>query len=161
MVTNVADSSGEATIRRDTVDAGSTENEITVRFEAQGSMDGGTVRLDVPPLWGDLQRTDPAVANYVKVSPLSVIRDWSINSDTVFVYLNTFGKGNVLTITFTKFEAQSSLGIAEFIIWSRGSRNTGELKLVKGVVFTDADTRAAAKDIDLIGAVYHDNDKDP
>ena len=164
-VTNVADSSGTATIvetrsNRAIVDAGSTGNEILVRFMAQGSMDGGTVRLDIPDGWGDLQRTDPKGANYVRVEVSPKERDWSINTDTVFVYLDTFGARKEVRIRISKFEAQPDLGIAEFIISSAGSRN-GDLQLVKGVVFTDVDTRAAAKDIDLIGKVYHDNDDVP
>ena len=41
---------------RHSAEAGSTDNDITVRFEAQGSMDGGQVRLDLPDGLGHAAR---------------------------------------------------------------------------------------------------------
>ena len=71
-VTNAVSGSGTATIdtRSTTVRAGSTNNEITVVFTGEGTMDGGAIRLSIPDDWGLLQ-TDPLERNYVTVSSSS------------------------------------------------------------------------------------------
>ena len=76
-ITNVASGSGMATISPHSAEAGSTDNDMTVRFEAQGSMDGGQVRLDLPDGWGKLQETNASGANYarVRVSSGGSLRD--------------------------------------------------------------------------------------
>ena len=127
-ITNVASSSGEVTIAPTSVDAGSTDNDLVIRFMAQGSMDGGQVRVDLPrdsgvPLGAPCNASDAAKANYasIRISGGS-LRDTAIGDDRVIAFFDEFGKGDVLTIRFDELEAQSDLGIAEFVIWSAGER---------------------------------------
>ena len=124
-ITNVAAGSGTATISPTSVEAGSTDNDMVVRFMADGSMDGGQVRLELPMAseWGDLQETNASGANYaaVRVSG-GTLRDTAVGDDRIIAQLDEFGKGDVLTFSFSDLEAQSDLGIAKFAIWSAGTR---------------------------------------
>ena len=86
-VGNVAAGSGTATIRDDTVEAGSIVS-LTVEYKAQGTMDGGKVALQMPPDWGDLQDENDTKDNYVQVTP-STLEDWATSGDTVEVNLPT------------------------------------------------------------------------
>ena len=65
---NVADGHGTAAIRPNSVEAASTDNKMTVTFEAPGSMGGGAVSLEIPNGWGEMQSdlsTDP---NYITIT---------------------------------------------------------------------------------------------
>ena len=141
-VDNVADGSGTATIDNNNVGAGSTDNDFSIRFSAQGSMDGGQVVLISPQGWGKFQGTDPAAANYIDIDASSgaTLRDTGVGNDRAIAHLETFGYGHVLTFTIRDLEAQPGLGIAKFVIQSAGSRG-GELMPVKG-------EEAKAEDVD-------------
>ena len=150
-ITNVASGSGMASITPHSAEAGSTDNDMTVRFGAQGSMDGGQVRLDLPDDWGKLQETNASGANYarVQVSSGGSLRDTAVGDDRIVAYLDEFGKGDILTFSFSDLEAETDLGIAEFIIRSAGRRGGG-LHLVGGEKRPDdADTP-----LELLGKVY-------
>ena len=155
-VTNVAHGSGTVTIGPTSVEAGSTDNDMTVRFTAEGSMDGGQVRLELPAGWGSLQETNASGVNYASVRISGgTLRDTAIGDDRVIAQLDEFGKGDVLTISFSDLEAQADLGIARFVVWSAGTRGE-DVARVKGIARPDdADT-----DIELLGNVYVDNDED-
>ena len=132
-IQNVGPGSGLATIDNIEVDAGSTDNNFTIRFTAQGSMNGGRVVLVRPANWGDLQGTDAAGANYgnVQASSGGTLRDKAVGVDRVVANLDTFTHNSVLTFTLRKLEAQPSLGIASFTLYSAGSASQA-LELVKG-----------------------------
>ena len=157
-ITNVAASSGEATISPTSVEAGSTDNDMVVRFTAQGSMDGGQVRLELPmaSAWGDLQETNASGANYVTVRVSGgTLRDSAVGDDRIIAQLDEFGKGDVLTFSFSDLEAQSDLGIAKFTVWSAGTRGESVAR-VKGIERPEGfDT-----DLELVGKVYHDSNND-
>ena len=127
-ITNVAKGSGTATIDKDSVDAGSNDNRIIIRYKADGSMDGGQVRLEIPGAWAldGLQGDDPDGENYVKVQAESggeLREDSAIGTDRVVAYLGDFGYNNVVRFTFDNLQAQRSLGIAKFtnlLRWNSG-----------------------------------------
>ena len=140
-ITNVADGSGTATIDRDSVDAGSNDNRIIIRYKADGSMDGGQVRLEIPGGWAldGLQGDDPDGDNYVKVQAESggeLREDSAIGTDRVVAYLGDFGYNNQVRFTFDNLQAQRSLGIANFTIYSAGTRGE-DLIPVEGVAIPE------------------------
>ena len=65
---NVADGHGTAIIKPTSVEAGSTDNKITVEFTAPGSMGGGAVSLQIPDGWGEMQHESSTQANYITVT---------------------------------------------------------------------------------------------
>ena len=65
---NVADGEGSAIIRTTSVEAGSTDNKITVEFTAPGSMGGGAVSLQIPSGWGEMQHESQTQPNYITVT---------------------------------------------------------------------------------------------
>ena len=142
--------SGEATISRTSVDAGSEGNDLVVRFKAQGSMDGGQVRLERAPNWGDFQGTNASGKNYVKITVSSggSLRDTAIGDDRATAFLDEFGFGDTLTFSISNTVAQSTLGIAEFTLRSAGERGDDTV-LVLGI-----ERPEDAKIIDLVGSVY-------
>ena len=143
-VTNVADGSGEATIDNIEVDAGSTDNDFTIRFTAQGSMDGGQVLLVSPTDWGSFQGTDPAGDNYIDIvaSRGGTLEDTGVGNDRAIAHLESFGYNNNLVFTIRNLEAQAHLGIASFVISSAGD-DSGTLVPVLGEELPDdVDTEA-------------------
>ena len=63
---NAPDGYGTATIRPNSVKAGSNDKKIIVEYTVPGTMDGGVVRLSIPNGWGSLQE-DPTERNYLEV----------------------------------------------------------------------------------------------
>ena len=108
-VGNVADGDatpGTATITTspDTIRAGTTDNLIKVVFTAVGTMDGGAVRLTIPPGWGPMQQ-DPLERNYIQVVPRSALADedpLDLTDDgvTITATLKEFAAGNTLTFIY-------------------------------------------------------------
>ena len=165
-VGNVAAGSGTATIRGDTVEAGSIVS-LTVAFVAQGTMDGGRVALQMPDNWGDLQQDDAAADNYVKVTNVGgTLGDWDTNDDIVEANLATFNKGNTVRFALENVVAQpSNLGVVNFTIYSAGTDGE-DLDIVVGQAPPDgAYTNAGANLEMLLGRVYRtdciDDDTDP
>ena len=155
-ITNVADGSGEATIDNKTAyDAGSDDNDFTIRFTAKGSMNGGQVRVDLPAGWGGdnaLQGVKNDAANYVTITHSSgaSLRDTAIGNNRAIAFLDEFGKGDEIRFIYKEIGVQRNLGFATFLVQSAGSRS-GDLAPVKGVERPkDADT-----DAELLGKVYH------
>ena len=68
-ITNAEDGTGTATIRPTTAKAGSIDTTFTIEYKPVGTMDGGTVSLQLPTDsdWGMMQ-TDPTKLNYVRVT---------------------------------------------------------------------------------------------
>ena len=108
-VGNVADGDatpGTATITTSpgTIRAGTTDNLIKVVFTAVGTMDGGAVRLTIPPGWGPMQQ-DPLERNYIQVVPRSALADedpLDLTDDgvTITATLKKFAAGNTLTFIY-------------------------------------------------------------
>ena len=136
-VTNVADSSGTATLNTVyDVRAGSERNTVTITFTGTGTMDGGAVRLTIPPGWGELQ-DDPLKRNYIEVEVSgsgAALGDPTFeiapdDSRVVVANLKTFGEGDKLTFTYgggtgsredRGAEAQEEIDDAIFTLASRG-----------------------------------------
>ena len=150
-ITNVDSGSGTATISPTSVEAGSTDNKLTVRFSAQGSMDGGHVRFSNAADWGAFQGTSASGANYIKIDVSSggSLRDTAIGDRAATAYFDEFGYGDVITFTLDNAVAQPNLGIANFKLESAGRRG-GNLYDIEGEKRPeDADTP-----IELLGKVY-------
>ena len=137
-VGNVAAGSGTATIRPDSVEAGSIVSP-TVTYTAQGTMDGGQVALQMPPDWGDLQNEDDTKDNYVQVTASGgTLGDWATSGDTVEVNLDKFAKGNTVRFALKNVVAQpSNIGVANFMIFSAGEAGD-DLEPVVGEAPPDA-----------------------
>ena len=110
-IDNVASGSGTATISPSSVEAGSDDNRLVVRFSAQGSMDGGHVRLTNATNWGAFQGTNASGANYIKISASSGAnpRDTAIGDRVATAYFDEFSYGDVLTFTLDNAVAQPNL----------------------------------------------------
>ena len=162
-ITNAQDGSGTATIdpgAGESVRAGSLENLIVATFEAAGTMDGGSVSFEPATDWGDLQQ-DPTKLNYIDVqvsgrgAELGVV---DYGSRIVVANLMTLPPGGEVEFTYgggtvddsNGAQAQSDIGIADFIIKSAGSAN-GQLKELSGEELTDDDKETNEK---ALGRVY-------
>ena len=103
-ITNVADGSGEATIDETAYDAGSDDNDFTIRFTAKGSMNGGQVRVDLPDGWGGdnaLQSVKDDGANYVEIKKSSgaSLRDTAIGNNLAIAFFDEFGEGDYICLS--------------------------------------------------------------
>ena len=162
-ITNAEDGSGTATIdpgADESVRAGSVENLIVATFEAAGTMDGGSVSFEPATGWGDLQQ-DPTKINYIDVqvsgrgAELGVV---DYGSRIVVANLMTLPPGGEVEFSYgggtvddsNGAQAQSDIGIANFIIKSAGSAN-GQLKELSGEELTDDDKETNEK---ALGRVY-------
>ena len=154
-VGNVAAGSGTATMRDDTVEAGSIVSP-TVVYEAQGTMDGGQVALQMPPDWGDLQNENDTKDNYVQVtSSGGTLGDWATSGDTVEVILADFDKGDTVRFALKNVVAQpSNIGVTNFTIYSAGEAGDS-LEAVVGEEPPDGAYTNAGEDLSkLLGRVY-------
>ena len=137
-IRNVADGSGIATITtgrspRYTVKAGSVDNDITVKFTAAGTMNGGRVTLERPEGWGNMQDSDADEPNYVTVTPggrNAALRRVDVGRDLISAQIDSLGPKGTITFMINDAEASPDLGISEFIIESAGSRSGDLISLV-------------------------------
>ena len=171
-ITNAADGSGNATISRSSVKAGSDEEEITIDFTAAGTMDGGSVRLRIPNGWGDLQDDDATEANYVEVDVVKGRGKVTANvaNRAVIANIETLAAGGVIRFTYgggtvdsrNGAEVQPAIASAKdpavFVIESDGDGDGGYDDVV-GMQRTAAQQKADGESKEKpLGAVY-DTDK--
>ena len=163
-IANADDGSGTATIKTmprpyDSVNAGSTDNTIEVTFEAEGTMDGGKVRLELPLNgWGTIQELKSEEANYIQIqAPDGAVDEDRIDYGDKVVVANLveFGAGDTLTFILTNAVAQTALGVADFTIKSAGSRS-GNLMELEGEERPEDVTDL----YDLLGKVYASSTSD-
>ena len=121
-------------------------------------MDGGKVSLEIPDGWKDMQR-DPTKRNYIEISASSgaTLNEADYGPRIVIANLNKFGKGKTVTFTYgggtgaeIGAQAQTTLGVTDFIIKSDGDGN-GTFTLIKGIKQEDADKAINEK---ALGQVY-------
>ena len=170
-ITSVADGSGIATISPTSVRAGSSSNTIEVRFEAEGSMGGGAVRLTIPSEWGEMQIDDAAGNNLIAIR--SPVKDVKLISDDLddddgdsivtaqlpgdADDLNAFDDGDYVIFIYggapgnAGAEAGDTIGLATFTIESDGDGDGAFGKLTS----TRAVPTAPAK---AVGKIYKDAD---
>ena len=164
-ISNVADGSGTATISPRSVEAGSTDNKITVRFRSVGSMGGGAVSLQIPAGWGEMQHESSTLPNYITVSSnvkgvegnYDDLDDADGDSIVVATLPDDFNSGNQVTFTYggdpgtneTNAVAQDSVAdYASFKIQSDGSGDGS---------FGDLTSETAASTgTDGLGQIYKD-----
>ena len=165
-ITNVADGSGSATISTGTspahtARAGSTDNKITVKFTAPGSMGGGQVALELPSGWGGMQADNDDEPNYIKVEAgsggtLDSSTPAYVGRDVVVANLEDFEKDDTVTFTYgygsgdeSGAEAPSEIGVGEFVVSSAGARD-GQLEELGG----DAKRPDDKEEDELLGKIY-------
>ena len=135
-VVNAADGSGSATILvspgLDTIQAGSSNSQVHVKFTAAGTMKDGQVILELPPGWGAFQR-DPVEPNYIAISgsgaSLTEPAIGSSSTRAVAKINDRLGPTGSFTFVYgggtggdqNGVDAQDHLGPAEFIIKSDGN----------------------------------------
>ena len=125
-ILNVAASSGTARITTPSnseVEAGSDDNTIRIQFTADGTMDGGRVRLHTPDAWGELdERASDPDKNHIEVVSSSVVSqaDISYGIRHVLVPITAAGRGSTVTFVLTNVKAQPTIGLARFTIESAG-----------------------------------------
>ena len=166
-ITSVADGSGIATISPSSVRAGSSNNTIEVRFEAEGSMGGGAVRLTIPPEWGEMQIDDAAANNLIAIrSPISgitLISDDLDDDDGDSIVtamlpgdaddLNAFDDGDYLTFIYGGAPANmgavagDTIGLVNFTIESDGDDDGAFGKLTSTTAAPAAPANAGRKDL--------------
>ena len=166
-ITNAADDSGTATISPSELKAGSNTEEITIKYTAVGTMDGGDVRLRIPNNWGNLQDEDATEANFVTVKVIGggtaeanvadravIARLTGVEKDSVVQF--SYGGGTVSSRNGAEVEPniRTVKNPAEFIIETDGDGD-GSFARVKGMQRTkavkDAETKAETKPL---GTVY-------
>ena len=129
-IVNAANGSGTATIAPTSVRAGSTTNRMVVVYTAAGTMDGGSVTLEVPSTWGAMQR-DPLKRNYINVTVSGgTLSSVDYGSTIVVANLTTLRPNGKVTFTYgggtgstanRGAEAQVTTGAANFMIKSDGN----------------------------------------
>ena len=166
-ITNVEDGHGTATIRPTSVEAGSDDNKITVKFKASGSMGGGRVSLEIPAGWGEMQNVSSTDPNYVTVTSrvegvagnYDDLDDADGDSRVIAELPDDFGAGKEVTFTYggdpgtaeANAVAQDSVAdYASFIIESDGDGDGDFAKLTSET--------AAPTGTDGLGKIYMDAD---
>ncbi len=126
-ITNVEDGTGTATVRPDSVRAGSTNNLIRVVYTAIGTMDGGAVRLTIPETWGAAQNDDNTKANYINVTATG-LNNFEVldNGRSIQANLTTLSSGGNVEFAYggsgaKGAAAQADIGMVTFVVESRGS----------------------------------------
>ena len=148
-VINVHDGTGSATIAPyRAVNAGSTNNTITVTYKAIGTMNGGQVSLELPDGWGDAQDDDPEKPNYMTVTSTGKLDSSNpayVGKRIIIANLEEIQKDNTVTFTYGKMtggkggaEAPSDIETNEvridaFVIKSKGHRD-GNLTFLPGPI---------------------------
>ena len=127
-IENVADGTGSAEIATsESIEAGSNDNYVQVKFTAAGTMDGGKVSLEVPQGWGTPQ-TDPTKRNYIAATPSSRVSDLEVQGDTVIASITKLGPGQDITFTYGRgtggdnngVVVQDNIAVAKFYVSSDG-----------------------------------------
>ena len=127
-IDNVADGAGSAEITSSaTIEAGSNNGQIQVKFTAAGTMDKGKVSLEVPSGWGTPQ-TDPTKLNYIVVTPSSRVSDLGIQGNTAIATITKLGSGDSLYFGYgggtggdnNGVVVQDNIAVAQFYISSDG-----------------------------------------
>ena len=163
-VTNVADGSGEATISPSganaTARAGSTDNTITIKYTAAGTMSGGQVAFEIPANWGDMQGSNAQENNHVSIQvsggTLDATNPAYIGRRIAVANLERFEKGNTVTFTYSNAEAPSVIGIEPFLVSSAGASpiDAGrDLMALAGKTALPTNWT----DEDVLGALYKDD----
>ena len=144
------------------VEAGSDDNTIRIVYRAAGTMNGGSVRLGTPAAWGNLQETDTAAKNYIRVVASSSVASQDAiryGAHNVLVPLMTAGNNSTVEFVLSNVKAQTTIGIAQFTVESAGGPSDA-LKLLLGEVRPADDENADNKEDDpymLLGRVYNTN----
>ena len=165
-ITNAADGYGNATISPSSVKAGSDDQEITVDFTADGTMDGGAVRLEIPSEWGSLQDDDATEANYVEIDVRGRgTATANVGPRAAIAYLEGVVKGSVVRFSYgggtvrsnNGAEVQPTIAVDEpdaFMIETDGDGD-GIFLPVRGMQRTTAQVDDAEQKNPL-GTVYRD-----
>ena len=137
-VTNVHDGTGSATISPyKAINAGSTDNTITVVYKAIGTMNGGQVSLELPDGWGDAQDNDPTMPNYTTVTSSGKLdsNPAYVGKRLIIANLEEIKENDTVTFTYGKMTAgkggaeapsdieTNEVRIDSFVIQSKGSRD--------------------------------------
>ena len=144
------------------VEAGSDDNTIRIVYRAAGTMNGGSVRLGTPLAWGNLQETDSAAKNYIRVVASSSVASQDAiryGAHNILVPLMTAGNNSTVEFVLSNVKAQTTIGIAQFTVESAGGPSDA-LKLLLGEVRPADDENADNKEDDpymLLGRVYNTN----
>ena len=164
-VANVEDGHGTATIRPLSVEAGSTDNKITVTFKASGSMGGGKVSLQIPPGWGEMQNVSSTTPNYVTVTSrregvtgnYDDLDDADGDSRVIAELPDDFGAGHEVTFTYggdpgtNEANAVAQDSVADYTSFIIESDGDGD-----GIFKSLSSEDAAPTGTDGLGQIYKD-----
>ena len=123
-VKNVAAGTGDASIEGGPVASGSSGNELTFRFTAEGTMDGGGIKITPPSGWSDPQR-EPGQPGYTTATSDGSIRNIEFPDGSVVVNVNQLAPDEKITVVYGRgsgssgVTAQSNIGAAVFDINSK------------------------------------------
>ena len=127
-IENVGDGTGSAEITTsESIEAGSNDGQVQVKFTAAGTMDGGKVSLEVPAGWGTPQ-TDPTKQNYIVATPNSYVSGLEVQGDTAIATISRLGPSNSIYFTYgggtggdnNGVVVQDNIIVAKFTVSSDG-----------------------------------------
>jgi hypothetical protein len=131
-VGTAGDGSGTATAQAtpSPVPAGSSGNTVAITFRAEGPMNGGGIRLDVPTGWTPPQKDSNTAAGYTQVeSAGGTLGDTIINGQSIEVQIVELSANQTITTTYgvgggvAGVVAQGNAGTASFNVSSKGNAN--------------------------------------
>jgi len=142
-VTNVEKGKGTVTFTPETVASASSGNQLTFDFKAAGTMNGGSVSMEVPATWSEPQLTQ-GIEGFVTASTPSggSVGAVSVSGLVVTVPIDTLGPDQIIRIIYGSGSgssgavAQDNAGGATFVFKTKGSSGDDFASILKPATIT-------------------------